>query len=431
VQYLAPEQLQGEPADPRTDLYSLGVVAFELLTGGVPFTAETSMAIAYKHIRERVPRPSSRNPSVPKGLDGWVASMTEKERELRPESAAEARRDLEREARHLPPAPPLGELVAVVALPETSPERAPTVSIPRRGGRRRRRGRWILGVLFALLALAAAAWGAWTYLVPHSVDVPAVVGLSVEQAQSRLEDAHLVVKIGAGEYSMRFAEGDVIRTQPPAGTTLRTGSTVTLIPSLGPPPVDVPDLTHLSVADATAKLAKAHLELGARHEVYSDTVAVGAVVRQSPVFGEQAPRGSAIELWLSKGPPPKPVPKVVGLQRDQAESALTTAGFHVAVKEKFSAEIPRDQVIAQDPPAKTKVQPGETVTITVSLGPRTFELPSFKGMTEAAAVAAIRELGLVPAIVPIPGGTAGRVVSQLPVAGTTVKYGQTITIYVA
>jgi serine/threonine-protein kinase len=117
--------------------------------------------------------------------------------------------------------------------------------------------------------------------------------------------------------------------------------------------------------------------------------------------------------------------------QEEATSSLETAGFRVEVDEKFSDSIERGRVIGQNPPAKTKVQPGETVTITVSLGPRTFELPSFKGMTEAGAVAAIRELGLVPAIVPIPGGTAGRVVSQLPVAGTTVKYGQTITIYVA
>jgi serine/threonine-protein kinase len=433
VQYLAPEQLQGEPADPRTDLYSLGIVAFELLTGGVPFTAETSMAIAYKHVRERVPRPSSRNPAVPPGLDGWVASMTEKDRELRPESAAEARRDLAAEARGLPASAPIGELVAeaVVAIPDASPERAPTVTIPKRGRGRRRRGRWIFGSVLALLALAAAAWGAWTYLVPHSVDVPVVVGLPVERAQAMLEDARLVVKIGAGEHSLRFAEGEVIRTQPAAGTTLRTGSMVTIIPSLGPPPVDVPDLTDLIVEEAGARLAKAHLELGVRHEVYSDAVGLGKVVRQSPAFGEQAPRGSAIDVWISKGPQPRPVPKVVGLKKDQAESALSTAGFHVAVKEKFSDQIPRDQVIAQDPPAKSKLQPGQTVTITVSLGPRTFHLPSFRGMSETAAVAAIRDLGLVPAVVPIPGGTSGVVVSQLPAAGSTVKYGQTVTIYVA
>ena len=92
VQYLAPEQLQGEPADPRTDLYALGVVAFELLTGRLPFTGETPMAIAYQHIHGPMPRPSSANRAVPASLDGWVASVTEKQRELRPESAAEARR---------------------------------------------------------------------------------------------------------------------------------------------------------------------------------------------------------------------------------------------------------------------------------------------------------------------------------------------------
>ncbi|HEX9122258.1 MAG TPA: protein kinase, partial [Actinomycetota bacterium] len=137
VQYLAPEQLQGEPADPRTDLYSLGIVAYELLTGSVPFGGETTLAIAYKHVRERVPRPSLRNPAVPPGLDGWVASMTEKERELRPESAAEARRDLATEAASLPAAPPIGDLVRVSSTVVASgaaspdPQRAPTITIPR------------------------------------------------------------------------------------------------------------------------------------------------------------------------------------------------------------------------------------------------------------------------------------------------------------
>ena len=172
VQYLAPEQLQGEPADPRTDLYALGVVGFELLTGRLPFTGETPMAIAYQHIHEPMPKPSSMNPAVPASLDGWVASVTEKQRELRPESAAEARRDLEAEARSLPAAPPLASLVPevtvipapadVTSVPEPHGDPAETVTIPGRAlgrsKRKRRKGLWALAIVLALLAIGTAAW---------------------------------------------------------------------------------------------------------------------------------------------------------------------------------------------------------------------------------------------------------------------------------
>src|SRR3989304_323578 len=104
----APEQTRGEPADPRSDLYSLGILAYEVLTGRLPFSGETAMAIAYKHLSERVPPPSKAAPGISKGLDGWVLSATERDRELRPESAAEMRRDLQNEERSLPPAKPHG-----------------------------------------------------------------------------------------------------------------------------------------------------------------------------------------------------------------------------------------------------------------------------------------------------------------------------------
>ncbi len=137
VQYLAPEQLRGEPADPRTDLYSVGIVGFELLTGRVPFAGETPLAIAQQHLTGRVPRPSSLVPGIPRELDGFILSATERDRELRPESAAEMRRDLEREAARLPDARPLGELVEAIPSDGARPSaRATTVTIPRRARRR-------------------------------------------------------------------------------------------------------------------------------------------------------------------------------------------------------------------------------------------------------------------------------------------------------
>jgi serine/threonine-protein kinase len=435
VPYLAPEQLQGEPADPRTDLYSVGVVAYELLTGRLPFTGETPMAIAYKHIHERMPAPSSRNPAVPPGLDGWVASMTEKQRELRPESALEARRDLEREVSSLPEAAEIGTLVPDVAVHPipAGPGRATTVTIPRTAKRRhrRRRGlRWAFGVLLALLAITAGAWGAWTYVIPHRADVPNVVGMSVRDASARLTEDGFAVREAEGEYSREIPAGSVIAVRPDVGTTLDEGTRVVIVPSLGPRPVDVPDVLGRTLAQARESLREAGLRLGEVDRVFSDEFPeIGRVIEQRPPAGE-APIGSAVDLVLSKGPSPLPVPRVTGMTEVEARATLDGLGFVVAADTAYSDDVPRGEVISQDPPKRTELQPGETVSIVVSLGPEEFALPSFKGMTREAALAQIRSLGLIPQVLVVPGGAGTTVVSQLPRAGTIVRAGDTIQIYV-
>jgi eukaryotic-like serine/threonine-protein kinase len=438
VQYLAPEQLQGEPADPRTDLYSLGVVAYELLTGRVPFEGETQMAIAYRHLRERVPRASSRNPAVPAGLDGWVASMTEKDRELRPESAAEARRDLISEAATLPASAPLAELVRVA--PDAPPAaydhprddhpsaRAETVTIARARGRRGRRlGRRVLLAVLAVLAVATAGWGVWTYLVPHAVALPNVVGVDLTIAEQRIGGLGLTAHLADGRYSKTVAKGDVLKMSPAPGANLATGASVLLVPSLGPPPVPVPDLTGKTVDQAKASLIGADLTIGPIHKRYNDRFDVGRIVAQSG--GARAPWGSAIEVWVSKGPKPVPLPKLVGGTLDQADTAL--GAWVVTVDQKFSDTVPKNQVIAQHPVAGTELQPGQTVTIVVSLGPRTFALPDVVGISKDAAAAKLQALGLKVGFTPIPGSNADTVVSMLPTAGTTVRYGQVVTLFVA
>jgi serine/threonine-protein kinase len=430
--YLAPEQLLGEPADPRTDLYSVGIVAFELLTGSAPFNGETSVAIAYKHLRDRVPRPSARITTVPKGLDGWVGSMTEKDRELRPESATEARRDLAAEAATFPAAPPIQQLVREVppSPQQRDPGRAPTVIIPRdRATGRRRRGGWLLGSLLGALALAAAAWGGWTYLIPHNVDVPRVLGLPVAVATARLAGADLEVSVGAGRYSLQVPAAHVLQVQPPPGTVVRTGSKVTLTPSLGPRPVPVPDLVGKTIPAARDLLREAHLALGERRTRFSDRFPEGRIIGQSEPGTAKAPQGSAIDVVLSRGPTPQPVPKVVGRSEDQARRVLTP--WVVSERGEYSDGVPLGQVIAQDPDPGAKLQPGEAVTIVVSLGPKFLEVPNFVGKTRTEAVAAIQALGLHASVIPVPGSDGDTVRGQLPEGGTRVRAGSTVTLYVA
>jgi serine/threonine-protein kinase len=444
VQYLAPEQLQGDPADPRTDLYALGVVAFELLTGRLPFTGETPMAIAYQHIHEPMPRPSSANPAVPATLDGWVASVTEKQRELRPESAAEARRDLEAEARSLPAAPPLASLVPevavipdgdVVAAGAARSDPAETVTIPGRAlgrsKRKRRKGRWALGIVLALLAIGSAAWASWTYLIPHEVDVPKVVGLTVENAQAQLEDAGLVVRMAGGRNSTRVPGGSVLEVQPAEGTTLEGGDRVTLVPSLGPPPVPVPNLVGLPLADAKGALREAHLKVGEVTKAFNERFDAGQVVRQSVEAKAESPLGSEIDLVVSKGPTPVPVEKVVGLKQDEAVAVLESQGFVVDVEEEFSDRVDKGAVISQAPAKGTDLQPGETITIVVSKGPPEFPMPNVVGMERDAAVAQLRSLGLLVDVAIVPGHGGSRVVFQEPASGTTVRAGDLVHIYVA
>jgi eukaryotic-like serine/threonine-protein kinase len=438
VQYLAPEQIRGEPADPRSDLYSLGIVGFELLTGRLPFTGETAMAIAYKHLSDRVPRPSAVMPDIPPDIDAFVASATERDRELRPESAAEMRRDLDSIARELPPARSLRDLVAdsgpVVTLPAAdagdAAAGATTVTIRTERGKRRRLRRF-LGTVLVLAALAAAAWGAWTYLLPHSTTVPAFANTSVEEARGDLEDAGFVVRIGRGQYSLKVAEGDVLSVQPGPGTSLDQGTVVTLTPSLGAQPLPVPSLRGDTVENAKQALLDAGFRLADVQKHPSESVPEGRVIDTKPAGGGMAPEQSRIALIVSTGPPPRPVASVVGKDIADARDALAAQGFAVTVVERFSDRIPRGQVISQDPGANVEEPYGSGVTLTVSKGPKAFPVATYIGLSKDAALAQIKADGLVASVSYVPNGVSGNVVGQSPDPGTTVHPGDTIEIFVA
>jgi serine/threonine-protein kinase len=439
VQYLAPEQIRGEPADPRSDIYSLGIVTYELLTGRLPFTGETAMAIAYKHLSDRVPPPSSQVPDVPSELDGFVASATERDRELRPESALEMRRDLESLLPNLPASPPLSAAVADAVeiqaddgetTVRVGPTATTTAAIPRAERRTRRRWRRVSGMVVLVAAIAASAWGAWTYLLPRSAEVPDVTGLTVADAQGRLTDLGFVVQTAEpGEYSLRVEAGSVLRIEPRPGTSLERGAAVTIVPSLGPTPRDVPDVTGRTVEKARKALRNAKLVPGDPTFAFSETVAEGSVISQTPADG-QAPQGSTVELVVSKGPPPRPIPDVVGETRGDAERILRDAGFVPVVGgSKFSAEVPRGDVIRQSPPRGEELQPGSTVTLVVSLGPKTFPCPNFNGLSRAAAQALADEYGLKATFVDVTPTPGSIVLNQSVATGASIGYGDPITLY--
>ena len=435
VQYLAPEQIRGEPADPRSDLYSLGIVAYELLTGELPYSGETPMAIAYQHLSDRVPAPSGSAPETGADLDGFVLSATDPAREMRPESAAAMRADLATFSASLPRARSLGDLVRDIPeaeRPPPPPETAAatvTETIPRvQRTQRRRWRRWVAAVA-AVAILATAAYGAWAYLIPHSHTIPNVVGTDVGQATSKLGSLGFAVVEAKGQYEAGTTKGDVLAVDPPVGTDLKEGETVTLVPSLGPPPVEVPDVSGKTVDQATSALHDAGLEVGNVEHVYSETVEDGHVIRQDPEG--KAPTGSAVNLWVSKGHAPVPIPGVVGKSQDRAETRLRDAGFVPVVQVAYSDQFARGIVIKVDPAEATPTAYGAPVTITVSQGPEEFPVPSFSGLTADGARQRAHEYGLRVTFFNIPGTTASHVISQTPTAGTTVHAGDTITLFMA
>ncbi len=439
VQYLSPEQIRGEPADPRSDLYALGIVTYELLTGHVPFVGETPMSIAYKHLSDSVPEPSRSAPGIPVELDGFVASATDRHREMRPESATAMRADLESLGSELPSARSIGDIVG--ALPERADAdettgRAPLVATTQTipglvEAERRRRWKRIAGIVLLVTAVAASAWGAWAYLVPRHADVPQLVGATVEAARTELDELGFDVRLAEGVHSLDVPQGSVVAIDPAAGTTLDRGQIVAITPSLGPPPVAVPKLLGLSIDDAEAALTDAKLEIGARRREYHDTVAEGRVIGQSAPPESTLGQGSAVDLVISRGHAPVEVPKLGGLAEEDAFAVLRAKGFRVSRLTDFSDTVDEGRVIDVAPGSGSVVPYHSPISVTVSLGPKSFPAPDFFGMTQAEAQLVADDHGLEVVFLDVPGTPGVHVISQLPSFGTTVRYGATITLYLA
>ena len=433
VQYLAPEQIQGEPADPRTDLYAFGVVMFELLTGHTPFIGETSLSIAYQHLSGRVPAPSSILPTLPEEMDTVVLHATEKDRDLRPASARAMRDEILRAGVGAPPAPRIAELAGQLPATQLVPdERAPTVTIPRSLSPRARRARLVRRVIatsLLLLLLVAGAWAGWVYAIPHYTKVPNVVGLSAQQAESRVHAAGLAVKTGPGEYSTTVPTGSVIRTRPEADTKIRKGREVLLTPSLGPRLIAVPDVSGTPEAQARKALTDAGFLVKVERE-FHESVPEGDVIRQDPGPDQTIQEGATVTLVVSRGPPPVKVPDLKGQTTADAKATLEALGFQVEITQDFSTDVPNGHVISTDPPAGNKPPKGSTVTLFVSKGPKTFPMPNVVGMQREAAVKKLEALGLTVKVVEIPGTSGNQVVYQDPDPGVTVEQGQQVTIYV-
>ena len=441
VAYLSPEQVERGIADARSDVYSAGILLYEMVTGSVPYAGETPLAVAYQHVNAEVPVPSSIRGDVPAQIDALVGTATQRDPDNRFPDAVSFLEAVRRARASLPAPRPFGDQDApaqsqtlVVPLvtdplnPGAVPSAAGTTAL-RPPTRRRSKAPLVLLIVLALGAALAA--GAWFLGAAKSVQVPTLVNLTPAQAQSKLTPLSLKLDATQTDFSETVKAGTIIRTDPSAGADSREGSTVTAIVSKGPERFTVPQVAGMTVDDATAALSDDSLVVGTTTQAYNASIPTGAVVTSNPAPGTKLKRGQAVNLVVSKGPAPVPVPKVVGKSQAQATSALTNAGLKVTSSQDWSKTISAGNVISSDPAAGVVVPKGGTVTIVVSKGPPPVLVPDVYKMAEADAKSALESAGFVVKIIyPIGITPFGRVVAQSPAAGKSLPWGSTIEIQV-
>ena len=227
---------------------------------------------------------------------------------------------------------------------------------------------------------------------------------------------------------MQVPDGHVWAVKPAPGATREQGTQVTIVPSKGPPPVAVPSVRGEPLKKAKQTIREAGLRVGEVKRRFDVRVPRDHVISQQPANG-RIPKGSTVSLVVSDGPKPVPIPDVRGMAQDKAVKVLGAKGFEVVIEENFSKQVARGDVVGTDPVAGTELQPGRTIVLTVSLGPEYFDCPNFFGMSVDEARAVAEQHGLELTALPVPGSSGNNVVSQIPGAGTRIRYGSTVTVY--
>jgi serine/threonine-protein kinase len=428
--YLAPEQFEHGTADERSDVYSAGVLFFELLTGSTPFEADSTYALLNRHATEDIPAPSTRASGIPPQVDALVTWATSRDPQERPADAGELHESLsdvrDRLGLHgVVPAPPVAmttrlvEPTTVTARPGDATTavvggRPPIVAAPIRNAakpRRRRRG-WIIALVVAIVVALSAVAG-WWFADGRYTNAPNVIGLSRSAATSKLTSAGLHVKFLSPTYSIDAAKGTVAAETHSGHVT--HGSTVDLRLSRGPRPHVLPDYAGESVSQVKSELSNLHITISKTRQVYSADIHQGLVAGTNPGAGETVLEGRSVVLQVSKGVQHVAIPQVQGLTQADATTLLHDKGFSVApVVQRFSSSVPSGSVITSHPTQGHRPPKGSPVTLVVSQGPRTFQVPPVVGDGINQAVKAIKQAGFNPdPVQTVPGGP-GTVLKETP-----------------
>ncbi|MGS0687259.1 Stk1 family PASTA domain-containing Ser/Thr kinase [Nakamurella sp. GG22] len=424
VAYLSPEQVATGAADPRSDVYATGVMAYEMLTGTTPFAGDTPMSVAYQHVHSDVPPPADRAIGTPQALDELIVAATRRNPAARPRDASaflaalvgvRSQLGLRRVPVPVPHRPavlagvsgtrvfagppptapaPFHPAPAPAPAPAPSPTQGPApapTAVTRRpvAAKSLRRRRWLIAILvILLLGISAAAAGWW--LGGRWAATPAAVGLTRIQAEALIRDAGLVPRVSTGHQNTVPA-GVVASSEPDAGSRQLRGSEVDLLVSSGRP--EVPAIAagiDPAAAAAAVKAAELTAVVGA-DKSFDDTVPAGAVVRTDPKAGTALPVGGRVTLVLSAGPAPLKVPDVTGKSAEDAENKLKVAGFALGPRQRtFDPVAEPGAVLGSTPGAGTTVPRGSTVSLKVA---DALTVPDVRGTATEDAVAALEKAG--------------------------------------
>lgn len=438
AQYLSPEQAQGKPLGAASDLYSLGVTLYEMVTGKLPFDADTPVATALAQVNEEPVPPRQIRPSVPPALEAVILRTMRKNPADRYTSAAEMREDLKRVLAGQPavhgayggPAAAGDHTSVLPAVEHHAPVRAAAAPAIRPVPQRRvHPAVWVALAVALLLAGLGIAWAMGAF-GGGNVVVPALSGLTEEQARTELEAAGLTLGEVTTENSDSVELGLIISHDPEAGDRVEQNTAVNIVVSVGIEQVPVPDLTNLPEAAAIEALRTAGLDYDRTADEFNKDVAKGLVIRTEPAATIPVPKGTRIVLFVSAGIESGKVPDVTGKPLAEAKTILEGAGFVVTSAEAFSDTVPKGNVISQKPDPNVVYETGSTVTLTVSKGPEVIIVPSVRDMSEAQARQTITGAGLTPKVVYVDAPDGGFVINQFPIAGSSAKRGDVVELEV-
>ena len=370
VQYLSPEQARGQPVGRAADIYALGVVLFEMLTGQLPFEGDSPIAIAMAHVHDVPPAPRRLNPEIPPALEAVILRGMAKQPQHRYASAADLATDL------------LGQTSFWSEGPTRREDEATRVV---------RRGAVVLGrpalarsralvpalALTVLVLVGGGAWGAWrsvsAYFTVAEVEVPKLVGLSLAEAQGTAQRAGIDVAVETRAYSDAVPVDAIASQDQPPGKRVKAGRVINVVVSLGREMIAVPDLVGQPLLQSRLVVEGARLQIGQVNERFDDTVKPGLIISQDPPAGTRIPRGSALTLLVSRGPELVEMPVLVGRPLEEARRRLEDLGLIVRqVRSAVSPDLEPGTVVDQSPDPGRKVRPSETeVVLTVSVRPGT------------------------------------------------------------
>lgn len=453
VSYLSPEQVERGLSDMRSDVYSLGIVLFEMLTGKKPFDGESPIQIAYMHVNENVASPSTLNPAIPAELDEIVLKATANNPDKRFKDAGEMHEQALAVLTKLDPKRRQMSLELDIPIPKgKSPkgkrekrdkfdiiknittqldlkrgnamrETSGTAKGKRKVSTRVKRNRAI--ALLIVLLIIGTSW----YRISgpgNKIAIPSLAGMSQTQAATAV--AELGLKIGEVQevFSEDVPKGKVITSNPPGGGRVEVAGEVLLIVSKGKDRIEVPELVGLTVEEAAAALKSKNLKVGRVSEKFSDTFEAGLLINGNPVSGTPVRKDSSVDLIISKGLEQVELTNFQGKTSDQAQSELTSAGLIVNSKYEYSDSIPIGTVISQTPSDVTSVGKGEKIELVISKGPSKIFIPNVYSLSELAATKILEDLGFV--VKPKYIAKKKLVTNISPKPGTSVSPGSTVTI---